>query len=102
MLMTDDVTTGEITRNLGEIKEAVKEVKAAVEERPDWGDYKTLRETLRAELAAAVALIKVEQGTQDLAIKALEDWNKWAVRTVGGVVLVAAAGWVIAGGLAGF
>ena len=97
-MTTTDVTTGEITRNLLEIKESVKDLTAAVEQRPNWEDLQRHGAALSAEIKAETAIRELERKTADKAIKALEDWNKWALRTVGAAVLVSAVGWALAGG----
>lgn len=102
MLQTDEVTTGEVTRAMGKVEASLKDLTKAVEERPDWKDHDRLRDTLRAETAAAVAVLNVEQAQQNVALKGLQDIVKWSGRTVGGAVLLAAAGWALSGGLAGF
>lgn len=103
VLTTDDVTTGEITRNLQalreEFKEGFKDLTSAVEKRPDWEDLQRHGQAVNARIDAETAIRELERKTADKAIKALEDWNKWALRTVGAAVLVATTGWVIGGGL---
>lgn len=106
MLQTSDVTTGEITRNLLEIKDSVKELTAAVEQRPNWEDLQRHGASLSAEIKAETRIRELERAQADKAIKAtedainaLEDWNKWALRTVGAAVLVSAVGWVLTGGM---
>lgn len=102
MLQTSDVTTGEITRNLQalreEFKEGFKDLTSAVEKRPDWEDLQRHGQAVNARIDAETAIRQLERATADKAIKALEDWNKWALRTVGAAVIVSAVGWVVAGG----
>lgn len=100
MLQTDEVTTGEFTRAMGRVEDSIKDLTTAVQERPDWKDHDRLRDTLRAETAAHVAVLKVEQIQQNTAIKSLQDIVKWTGRTFGGLLIAGVVTWMIAGGMA--
>lgn len=101
MPTTAEMAPGEVARGLGEVKEALKELASEVRQTPDWDDLRRTEAGLMQRVAAEEAMRRAERITADKAIKSLEDWNKWAVRTVGGAVLLAAAAWALAGGLVG-
>lgn len=101
MIQTTEVTTGEVTRNLEKVFKSLDNLTTAVEARPDWDDLRRTEASLTAQLTAEVTMRQAERMNADKSIKSLEDWNKWAVRTVGGAVLLAGAGWALAGGLVG-
>lgn len=92
MIPTNEVTTGEVTRNLEKVFHALDNLTVAVEARPNWEDLSRAELALQASIAAEVAMRKAERLAADKAIHALEEWNKWAVRTVGGAFLLAVAG----------
>lgn len=96
---------GEVARGLADVKEALKSTATelnnlAVEVRknPDWEDVRRLEASVVQRIVAEEMMRKSERITADKAIKALQDWNKWAVRTVGALVLAAVGGVVLAGG----
>lgn len=101
MIQTTEITTGEVTRNLEKVFTALDDLKVAVEARPNWDDLSRAEAALKSEIRAEVVMREMQRAIADKSIKALEDWNKWALRTVGGAVILAAAGWALAGGLAG-
>lgn len=101
MLQTTEVTTGEITRSLDKVETAILKLTEEVKQHPDWDDLRRTEATLRAENLAEEKMRKAERITADKAIRALEDWNKWALRTVGGLVLGAVAAALLAGGVPG-
>lgn len=112
MAPAEEVTLGEVYRLLGDVRGDFKALAAKVEERPDWQDVRRIENNLLekqgAMETALLEKIANEKATREAAlatssraIKALEDWNKWALRTTGGAVIVAVAGWVLAGNLVG-
>lgn len=60
-----------------------------IDKMPDWEDVARVERGLRAELEAEVAARKVHDTASDKAIQALEDANRWLIRTTAGAVLVA-------------
>lgn len=97
---TAEMAPGEVARGLGEVKEALKELTLEVRQTPDWDDLRRTEAALILRIAAEETMRKAERITADKAIKSLEDWNKWAVRGVGGLVLAAVAA-VTLGGVPG-
>lgn len=101
MIQTTEITTGEVTRNLEKVFTALDDLKIAVEARPNWEDLGRAEAALKSEIRAEVVMREMQREIADKAIRSLEDWNKWALRTVGGAVLLAGAGWALSGGLIG-
>lgn len=94
---------GEVARALADVKEALKDngielsnLAAEVRKNPDWEDLRRAEAALVLRIVAEETMRKAERKVADTAIKGLQDWNKWAVRTVGGLVL-AAVGAVVLG-----
>lgn len=103
--LTAEMAPGEVARALADVKEALKDngielnnLAAEVRKNPDWEDLRRSEKALEQRIIAEETMRKAERKVADTAIKALQDWNKWAVRTVGGLVLAAVAGVVLAGG----
>lgn len=101
MITTDEVTTGEVTRSLGKVEAALTKLTEEVKKNPDWDDLRRTEAALTAQILAEEKMRKAERITADKAIKSLEDWNKWALRTVGGLVLAAVATATLTGGVPG-
>lgn len=100
MAPAEDVTLGEVYRLVGDVRSDFQRLAGKVEERPDWQDIRRIENALLKDVADERAHREAALGTASRAIKALEDWNKWVLRTVGGAVMVSAVAWVLAGGLA--
>lgn len=94
----DEISTGEIGRNLALIRDDIKGLTAAVEQRPDWNDLKDFRMNLEARIEAERTIRELQRVVADKAIQALEEWNQWAVRIVIGAIITAAIAAVIAVG----
>lgn len=108
MPTTAEMAPGEVARGLADVKDALRSTATelnnlAVEVRknPDWDDVRRLETALAAQIKTEAALRKAERITADLAIKSLQDWNKWFVRTVGGLVLAAVVTAALTGGVPG-
>ena len=101
MAPPDEVTLGEVYRGVLDMRGDIKALAAQVNERPDWQDVRRIENSMLEKVANEKAAREAALGTASRAIKALEDWNKWALRTVGGGVILAVVGWVLAGNLAG-
>lgn len=101
MLQTSEVTTGEVARGLGDLKKAVDSLTAEVKQHPDWDDMRRLEASVLALVKAEEKMRQAERLAADKAIKALEDWNKWFLRTVGGLVLAAVGAVTLTGGVPG-
>lgn len=82
---TRRITMGEIYRLVAAQGKTLTDIHTAVEARPKWADIDRL-EKARDE----------QQKIQDGAIKDLEDNNKWLVRTVGGTLIAALLGLLMA------
>jgi hypothetical protein len=95
MPQTDEISTGEIWRGLGLLREDIKGLTKAVEQRPDWNDLKEARTSLEAKIGAEESTRKAERLVADKAIAALEDWNKYAVRIVLTAAGTGIVGWII-------
>lgn len=100
MAAPDEVTLGEVYRGVLDMRGDVKALAAQLNERPDWQDVRRIENNMLEKVNVEKAAREVAVATASRAIKALEDWNKWALRTTGGAVIVATAGWVLAGNLA--
>lgn len=82
---TTEITLGEVYRLLKDQAGVLATMAGHLEKRPTWADIERM-ETARVEresLAAAKVVI------QDLAVKDLEDANRWMVRTVAGTLITA-------------
>lgn len=101
MPTTAEMAPGEVARGLTEVKNALKDLTLEVRKNPDWDDLRRSEDALVQRIHAEEVMRKAERITADKAIKALEDWNKWAVRTVGGLVLAAVGTVVLSGGIPG-
>lgn len=100
---TSEISTGEIARGLAAIRGDMKDVRADIKElaaeikkHPDKEDLQLVEETLRREIAAETATREAERKVADKAIKALEDWNSWALRIVLGAAGTAGITWAVA------
>lgn len=105
---TAEMAPGEVARGLDALRDALKSnttelnnLAAEVRKNPDWEDLRRSETALVAQIKAEAALRKAERITADLAIKSLQDWNKWAVRTVGGLVLAAVIASALSAGIPG-
>ena len=76
-----DVTLGEVYRLVKGQGETLGSIKESIDKRPTWEDIKRM-EGARDR----------EQKEQNEAIKALEDNNRWTIRTVGAALVTALAG----------
>ena len=80
-LATTEVTLGEVYRLQVTQASVLEAIRDSMDKRPTWEDIK------RQEAAR-----DREQKEQNEAIKALEDNNRWTVRTVGAALITALAG----------
>jgi hypothetical protein len=90
-----DITPAEIWRGVRQISADIKELARAVESRPDKEDLATMKAGILEQLHAEITIRELERKIADKAIKALEDWNSWAVRIVLGAAGTGVVGWVI-------
>lgn len=105
---TAEMAPGEVARGLSEVKEALRNtaaelnnLAAEVRKNPDWEDLRRSEKALEQRIIAEETMRKAERKVADTAIKSLQDWNKWAVRTVGGLVITAVAAVVLTGTVPG-
>jgi hypothetical protein len=76
-----DITLGEVYRLQLAHSTALESIKQSIDKRPTWEAIDRLEDARDAE-----------QGQQNVAIKALEDANRWLVRTVGAALVTGVAG----------
>lgn len=86
----EGVTLGELYRLLEAQGKTLAGIQESITKRPTWHDIERLQETRDKE-----------QGTQDVAIKALEDANRWLTRTVIGALITALGALAVAIAVAG-
>lgn len=90
----------EVWRGVQAIRNDIKQLSEQVALRPDWQDLKRSEEAIYHRVEAEVTVRQLERHTADKAIKALEDWNSWAIRIVLGSVGTGILGFIITRALA--
>jgi hypothetical protein len=86
------ITSGELFRAVSLIREDIRGLRAAIDDRPDKDDLKAMREALEAKIAAVKEAQAMRDALQDKAINALEGWQTWALRLGGPAVIAALLG----------
>jgi hypothetical protein len=90
-----DITPAEIWRGVRQISADIKELGRQLESRPDKDDLKLMKDGILEQLHAEITIRELERKIADKAIKALEEWNSWAVRIVLGAAGTGITGWII-------
>jgi len=84
---TEDVTLGEVFRSVQALGADLRAITSSMEKRPTWEDINRIEANrIAAETAKATATASTETA-QNEAIKALQDNNKWLVRTAGAALV---------------
>jgi hypothetical protein len=92
---SEPLAPGEIARGLTAIRLDIQQLGAKVEQRPDWNDVQRIERGLQDKVDAETKIRELERVVADKAIKALEDWNLWAVRIIVGTILTGVLAWMI-------
>lgn len=95
----DQIGVPEVWRGVQAIRADIAQLSADVALRPDWQDLKRSEDAIYARIEAEVTVRQLERHTADKAIKALEDWQSWAIRIVLGSIGTGILGWIITQGL---
>jgi hypothetical protein len=96
---TEPLAPGEIARGLAAIRLDIKDLGTKVEARPDWMDVNRIESGLKDRIEAEATIRKLQREAADKAIKALEDWNLWAVRIIVGTILTGILAWIVTAAL---
>lgn len=99
--MADDVTLGELTRNMGRLSGQIETLTGRLGELPDWQDVRRVEAGLDQRINAERQQRETAQASANLAIKALEDSRSYLVRWVMGSVGTAVVGAIVAAFAAG-
>lgn len=92
---SNEVSAGEVYRGLEAIRGDIRDVKKAVETRPDWEDVKRVERGLEAQVKAEAQARAAERLVADKAIKSLQEWNSWAVRLLLGTAATGIVVWIV-------
>lgn len=90
----DQMTVSEVYRVAKSIQASVDRLTEGLEQRPDWTDLKRSEDAIYTRINTEETVRKLERVAADKAIKALEDWNAWAVRLLLGGAATGILGWV--------
>jgi hypothetical protein len=89
--VNEDVTLGEVFRSVQamgqDLKGIATNLTAGLEKRPTWDDINRIESNRMAAEAAREAAVAATETLQNEAIKALQDNNKWLVRTAGAALV---------------
>lgn len=98
--VAEDVTLGEVFRSVQALGTDLKDIKAGLEKRPTWDDINRMEVNRLAAEAARITADTATETAQNEAIKALQDNNKWLVRTAGAALVTGVLSAPIAIGVA--
>ena len=94
--MSDDpgatITSGELFRAVGLIREDIRTLRVSVDSRPSQDDLDRVERTLQAQMKAGQEAQAMRDQLQDKAINAIEGWQTWALRLGGPAVVAALVG----------
>lgn len=96
---TEPLAPGEIARGLTAIRLDIQQLGTKVEQRPDWNDVQRIERGLQDKVDAETKIRELERAIADKAIKALEEWNLWAVRIIIGTILTGVLVWMVTAAL---
>ena len=97
---SDEITTGELGRRLDAfgtgITESLKDLAKKIDDRPDWQDVRRIEAGLVERVLNEKSTREAERLVADKAIKGLEEWNKYAVRSMLGLIAAVGTAWAVA------
>ena len=91
----DNVTLGEIGRNVAKLTSSMEKLSEKVEQYPKWADVQRIEAQLRGELTAAVEQRKTEYRNLAQDVAELAAWKTWALRTIMALVIAAVIGAIL-------
>lgn len=88
----DPITSGELFRAVGLIRDDIKSLRAAIDSRPSQEDLDRVERTMEAKINGIKEAQAMRDQLQDKAINAVEGWQTWALRLGGPAVMAALFG----------
>jgi len=85
--VTEDVTLGEVFRSVQALGADLRAITSSMEKRPTWEDINRIEANRISADTARAAATQATETLQNEAIKALQDNNKWLVRTAGAALV---------------